>query len=70
MRHALGKDAQGNNLADVLLLRTVMNLTPPGVGKEARVGFVRQLLEQERRVTGGRFAAAIRDVFRKRGLTL
>ncbi len=30
----LGKDAQGNNLADVLLLRTVINMCPLGDGKE------------------------------------
>ena len=70
LRQGLGKDAQGNYLADVLLLRTVMSLTPPGAGTEARADFVRQLLEQEHRVTGGRFASRIRDVFRSRGLKL
>ena len=47
IRHALGKDAQGNNLADVLLLRTVINMRPLGDGKEAWAEFLRQILEQE-----------------------
>jgi hypothetical protein len=68
LRQALGKDVQGNHLADVLLLRTAMNLSPPGVGTDARAEFVKQLLEQERRVSSGQFASQIRDVFQKRGL--
>jgi hypothetical protein len=68
LRQGFGRDAQGNHLADVLLMRTALNLSPPSEGAEARADFVRQLLEQERRVTGGRFASLIRDVFQRRGL--
>jgi hypothetical protein len=70
LRKVLGNDAQGNHRADVLLLRTATRLKPPGAGIEARADFVRQLLEQERQVSSGRFAAQIRDVFAKRGLRL
>ena len=70
LRQGLGKDAQGNYLADVLIMRTAMRLTPPGEGTKARADFVRQLLDQEDRVTGGRFASQIRDVFRGRRLEL
>jgi predicted acylesterase/phospholipase RssA len=70
LRKVLGNDAQGNHLADVLLLRTATRLKPPGAGIEARADFVRQLLEQERQVSSGRFAAQIRNVFGKRGLRL
>ena len=77
LREGLGTDAQGNYLADVLLLRTamdlsrtVMDLSCPIAGTDARVDFLRQLLEQEHRVTSRRFASRIRDVFRGRGLEL
>jgi hypothetical protein len=70
LRQGLGRDAQGNHLADVLLLRTALSLPPPRAATEARADFVRQLLEQEHRVTGGRFASLIHDVFRRRGLKL
>ena len=63
--------------ADVLLLRTamdlsrtVMDLSCPIAGTDPRVDFLRQLLEQEHRVTSRRFASRIRDVFRGRGLEL
>jgi hypothetical protein len=70
LRKVLGNDAQGNHRADVLLLRTATRLKPAGAGIDSRADFVRQLLEQERQVSSGRFAAQIRDVFEKRGLRL
>jgi hypothetical protein len=69
-RQKMGKSAQGIRLADILLLKTWEGFKPSADIEQARIGFVKGLLEQDKKLTGGRFAADIQEIFKARGLKL
>jgi hypothetical protein len=70
LRAAMGRDAQGNRLADILLLGTVQNLKFPPAGADPRTAVVAQIIEQDKQLFQSKYAPKIREVFEKRGVKL